>query len=344
MRIAMPGRIVNRHVGGNTTYARRVAAGLKERGHDVVTMPSGPRPEITLLRETAYGLNLVHKGTVCHYVADTGPLVHTCLPSVVTVHGIASRWTKVARTARQEAVWRYRVKRAIASTDALITVSHSSARDVSAEFGVEESLIHVIPHGIDVDRFAAPTPLSANTDTWSLPQEFVLYLGNIEPRKNIDNLVQAFQSDELRSLGLPLVIAGKPAWNYSETMREIESAHNVIHLGFVSDQDRVALMQRCSLFVFPSHYEGFGFPVLEAMAAGAVVACSSRGSLEEVAGPAIRMEDLTAEGVAATIHRALVDEDARARCKDKGSSWTQEFSWENSISEHIDVYRQVSQR
>lgn len=344
MRIAMPGRIVNRHVGGNTTYARRVAAGLKARGHDVVTMPSGARPQITLLRETAYGLNPMHRGTVCHYVADTGPLVKTRLPSVVTVHGIASRWTKVARTARQEAVWRYRVKRAIASTDALITVSHSSARDVAAEFGVEESMIHVIPHGIDVDRFATPASLSAETDTWPLPENFVLYLGNIEPRKNLDNLVQAFQSDELRSLGIPLVIAGKPAWNYAETMREIERAHNVIHLGFVSDQDRVALMQRCSLFVFPSHYEGFGFPVLEAMAAGAVVACSSRGSLDEVAGPAIRMEDLTSEGVAAAVLCALVNDDARAHCKDNGILWTQGFSWENSISEHIDVYRQVAKR
>lgn len=344
MRIAMPSRIVDRHVGGNTTYARRIADGLRSQGHEVVTMPSSKRPEVTLLRETVYGLKQNHRETICHYVADTGPLLRTRNPSVVTVHGIASRWTNVARSRRQEAVWRYRVQRAIESTDALITVSRSSAMDVAAEFDVPESDIHVIPHGIDVDKFARPTTLSAESANWTLPEQFVLYLGNIEPRKNVDNLVRAFQTDEMKALGLPLVIAGKPAWNFTETMVEIERAENVLHLGFVSDQDRVALMQRCSLFVFPSHYEGFGFPVLEAMAAGAVVACSDRGSLGEVAGPAILMADLVPDGLAHSIVRALTDDVARIRCTENGISWARGFSWNSSVSEHIDVYRQVSTR
>lgn len=342
MRIAMPSRIVDRHVGGNTTYARRIAEGLRDQGHEVVTMPSSRRPEVTALHETAYGLKQAHRGTICHYVADTGPLLSTKNPSIVTVHGIASRWTNVARSARQDALWRYRVRRAIASTDALITVSRSSAGDVAAEFDVPKSSIHVIPHGIDVDKFARPTTLTPEASKWRLPENFVLYLGNIEPRKNVDNLVRAFQTEELLTLNVPLVIAGKPAWNFSDTMAEIERARNVIHLGFVSDQDRVALMQQCSLFVFPSHYEGFGFPVLEAMAAGAVVACSQRGSLEEVAGPAIRMTDLSPEGVAQSILSALTDESARQRCTETGTDWARSFSWDNSVSAHIDVYRQVS--
>ncbi|WP_257879834.1 glycosyltransferase family 4 protein [Kocuria flava] len=307
-------------------------------------MPSSSRPEVTILHETAYGRKQAHRGTVCHYVADTGPLLSTTNPSIVTVHGIASRWTNVARSARQDAIWRYRVRRAISSTDALITVSHSSARDVAAEFNVPESSINVIPHGIDVDKFARPTILSTEATKWRLPKDFVLYLGNIEPRKNVDNLVRAFQTKELRALNIPLVIAGKPAWNYSETMAEIERAQNVIHLGFVSDQDRVALMQQCSLFVFPSHYEGFGFPVLEAMAAGAVVACSQRGSLDEVAGPAIKMVDLTSGGLAQSILSALTDNNARQKCTKAGTDWARSFSWDKSVSAHIDVYRQVSAR
>lgn len=341
MRIAMPARILDRHVGGNTTYARRIAEGLIERGHEVVTMPASSRPELTMLRETAYGLNRRYNETVCHYVADTGPLVRTKHASVVTVHGIASRWTPVARTSRQEAVWRYRVRKAIAGTDALITVSQSSARDVAAMFGVNEENINVIPHGIDVQRFSKSTPLSTEGTGWNLPKEFVLYLGNIEPRKNVTNLVRAFQTDNLRALGLPLVIAGKPAWNYGDAMAEIEAADNVVHLGFVSDQDRVALMQRCSLFVFPSHYEGFGFPVLEAMAAGAVVACSKRGSLQEVAGPAVPIDDLSPEGVADAVQLALADSTARANCADNGQAWANTFSWNKSVSQHIEVYRQV---
>lgn len=341
MKIAMPSRILDRHTGGNTTYARRIAEGLTREGHQVLRMPAASRPEFTLLKETAYGISRMHRGTVCHYVADTGPLVRTRNPSLVTVHGIASRWTKVARSPKQEAVWRYRVQRAIETTDALITVSRSSARDIASVFDVDESGIQIIEHGIDTQIFSHPTELSVEAQAWHLPENFVLYLGNIEPRKNVANLVRAFQEPELRALGLPLVIAGKPAWNYAETMIEIEKADNVVHLGFVSDQDRIALMQRCALFAFPSHYEGFGFPVLEAMAAGAVVACSQRGSLEEVSGPAFPIEDLSPVGLAHALHIALTDDVARGQSLAKGRSWAAQFSWDASIAKHIHVYQDV---
>lgn len=341
MKIAMPTRILDRHTGGNTTYARRIAEGLTRAGHEVLRMPASSRPEVTMLKETAYGLGGKQMDTVCHYVADTGPLVRTRKPSVVTVHGIASRWTKVARSSEQEAVWRYRVRRAIQSTDALITVSRSSARDIASVFNVTESSINVIEHGIDAKIFSTPTSFSEEANKWNLPAEYVLYLGNIEPRKNVANLIRAFQTSELRSLGVLLVIAGKPAWNYAETMAEIDKADNVIHLGFVSDQDRIALMQNCSLFAFPSYYEGFGFPVLEAMAAGAVVTCSQRGSLEEISGPAIPMDDLSPTGLSEALQRSLDNESARRHCLTEGHSWATKFNWDTSISKHVDVYQDI---
>ncbi|WP_262103504.1 glycosyltransferase family 1 protein [Arthrobacter sp. Marseille-P9274] len=341
MKIFMPSRILDRHVGGNTTYARRLAEGLIEAGHSIARIPAANkfRP-MTMAYETAVGLSKGQPEEILHFVADTGPLLPTRRPSVVTVHGVASRWISTARSSIADRAWRARVTRAIRSTDHVLTVSQSSADDVSEVFGISQQNLTVIPHGIDVEKFSTPTPLSDELRA-KLPDQFVLYLGNIEPRKNLLSLVRAFETPEIQSLNLPLVIAGKQAWDYQDTMAAIEAAPNVIHLGFVSDQERTALMQNCSLFVFPSLYEGFGFPVLEALAAGAVVAASSRGSLAEVAGPSIGLEELTVEGLAAGLEAALNDQQRREVCLRQGRRWAQRFSWDESVSSHIRAYERV---
>lgn len=140
---------------------------------------------------------------------------------------------------------------------------------------------------------------------------------------------------------MQLVIAGKPAWDFADTMEEIEKTPNTVHLGFVSDDDRRALMQHAHLFVFPSLYEGFGFPVLEALASGTVVLSSSRGSLAEVAGPALRLDDLSVAGIAEGLVRAITDESLRSACLQEGRTWASQFTWNRSIESHIAVYKKV---
>lgn len=340
MRILMPSRILDRHTGGNTTYARHIANGLTHRGIPVGRIPSRSNPVLTMLQETATGLGKGEPGDLLHYTSDTGPLVRTRRPSIVTVHGVASRWITAARNSRQEKVWRTRVQRAIDSTDHVITVSNSSANDVHEVFGVERERLTTIEHGIDVPLFAAPTTLSDEVRA-QLPERFVLYLGNIEPRKNLAQLVRAFALPEVRALGVKLVIAGKVAWNADDSLTVIDASEDVIRLGFVSDEDRRALMQSCIAFAFPSLYEGFGFPVVEALAAGAVVVTSSRGSLEEVAGPSIRFDSLEVEGIAAGIVRAVSDESARAACLATGLEWASHFTWDASVDKHVEVYKKV---
>jgi len=341
LKVLMPSRIVDRNVGGNTTYAQNLQAGLLDRGIAVGRIPAASTPALTLLRESLTGVLPGDAGEVLHYVADTGPLLRTRRPSVVTVHGVASRWISSARTPLQERTWRTRVARAIASTDHVITVSRSSADDIVAVFGVDPARITTIPHGIDVNRFAEPAALSADVHH-ALPARFALYLGNIDPRKNLVPLIDAFDAGALGRAGLPLVIAGKPAWNAGESMARIGAATNVHYLGFVSDSDRTALMQRCELFVFPSLYEGFGFPVVEALAAGAVVVSSRRGSLAELAGPSLGFEGLDAAGIEAGVLSALEDSAGRARCLDEGSGWARRFSWAESVGRHLEVYARVA--
>ncbi|MBX0301732.1 glycosyltransferase family 4 protein [Cryobacterium sp. 1639] len=339
MKVLFPERIISKHVGGNTTYAREIKDGLTARGVDTGLMRSASKPALTMVRETLIGLRS-RPGEVLHYSADTGPLLRTRTRSVVTVHGVASRWIDVARTSAQESTWRFRVDRAIKCTDRILTVSQSAANDIENVFSVDRSRISVIPHGIDSQSFQREVLLS-DAIRGQLPAAFALYLGNVEPRKNLIQLVRAFQTGDLATAGLPLVIAGRPAWNFSEAMTEIESASNVIYLGFVSDNDRVALMQRCSVFVFPSLYEGFGLPVLEAMAAGVPVVSSRRGSLAEVAGPSYEIQELDAQGISVAISSAMSDSEWVAGAKQAGQEWAARFRWADSIDAHLKVYKEV---
>lgn len=341
MKILMPGRILDRHVGGNTTYARSLAEGLRREGVLVGSLPYSKSAAITMVQETGQALRGAGREEVLHYVADTGPLLRTRRPSVVTVHGIASKWIDGVRNPRQELVWRSRVSRAIKCTDALITVSKSSADDIVDVFGVDRELVHVIPHGIDLERFERRVPLSEGIAD-AIPEEFLLYVGNIEPRKNLVALVNAMK--QVSHLGIPLVVAGKPAWNFAEAQNAIEASKEVIYLGFISDDDRSALMQRCTLFVFPSRYEGFGFPVLEALAARAPVLTSHAGALREVAGPARILEGLDVAAIANGISDALADQQWRTSVAKSGSLWASRFTWSASVEAHLRVYRKVSDR
>lgn len=342
MKVYYPERFISRHVGGNSTYARRIKEGMEARGFCTGLIPSSFHPAATLVRETLFGLR--HRsGSVFHFTGDTGPLLQTGTPSVLTVHGVASRWSTTARTRRQEKIWTARVGLAIKNCDRLITVSTSSAQDVATVFNVDIDKISVIPHGIDIERFARKETLSEQSKE-IITRPYILYLGNIEPRKNIIQLLRGYRQSRLAERGLQLVIAGRPAWNYQDTLSEIKVTPGALHLGFVSDSDRVALMQQCELFVFPSIYEGFGFPVLEALAAGAVVLTTRQGSLKEVAGPSLIIPSLDANAISVALEDAISDNSARNRVTASAQGWVRQFNWDISISRHAEVYEAVVKR
>lgn len=339
MEIALSGRFIERNVGGNSTYARALRRGLEARGQRTVLIPYRSSAVGTALAETRYGRSHPDGVDLVHFLADTGPLVAPRGPSVLTVHGVASRWTDVSRSRVADRVWRARVARAVHLCDRIITVSHSSASDICEVFGVPGDRITVIHHGLETAAIhppeEAPDRLRRLVD-----EAFVLYLGNVEPRKNLVNLARAFSTDALRSTRL--VVAGRPAWDYGSSLAAFEQAGNVDYLGFVSDEERSWLYSHCRLFVFPSHYEGFGLPVLEALGAGVPVACSDGGSLAEVAGPAKILPGTDVAGISEGISDALSDDQWRSRIGTLGPKWASRFTWEKSIERHLDLYRELA--
>lgn len=334
-KVFYPGRILTRNVGGNTTYTRAIAKGVQDYGWQVETLPYHSNAAITALLEQRSAIARRKPGELVHYSADTGPLIPVRRPSLVTVHGVASAVAQGVRNPVQEATWRTRVRAAIRCTDALITVSESSGETLQEVFGLSPADIHVIPHGIDVELFSAPATGSDELLA-KLPDEYLLYLGNVEPRKNLSELVEAVDR-----LGIPLVVAGRAAWNAEPIEQRIAASPNTIRLGFVSDSDRVYLLQHCRAFIFPSLYEGFGFPVLEAMAAGAPVLATRRGSLRDVAGPAAEIMDVDSAAIEDALQRWFFDDAWLRDVVPQGTQWAAQFSWENSVAAHHRLYEEL---
>jgi alpha-1,3-rhamnosyl/mannosyltransferase len=282
---------------------------------------------------------------ILHYPADTGP-VRRCRRAriVVTVHGVASHHVAGIRNARQEAVWRARVRAAIAASNAVVTVSESSANDLIAALNVRAKDIEVIPHGIDHDRFRVldRSTVRDQLARLGLPDEFLLYVGNVEPRKNLERLVAAVGRVR-KPYRVPLVIAGKARWNARRSLDAIERSADAIYLGPVSQDALVALMNAAVLFTFPSLYEGFGFPVLESMACGTPVVTSAAGALGEVVGTAAELVDPEdVQSIANGIERVLLDDARASSLRSAGLERAARFSWHRSAEAHALLFRRLA--
>jgi glycosyltransferase involved in cell wall biosynthesis len=183
---------------------------------------------------------------------------------------------------------------------------------------------------------------------YGLPDRFVLGLGTLQPRKNFDGLVEAFRwllsewGDEPEIADLHLVISGGKGWMFEDTLALVERvglSERVHFAGFVEDADLPALYTMAAVFAFPSWYEGFGLPVLEAMACSTPVVAADNSSLPEVVGDAGLMVDASdAGGLAAALAKLLTDEVLRARLELAGAEQVRCFTWENAARQLLDLY------
>jgi glycosyltransferase involved in cell wall biosynthesis len=229
---------------------------------------------------------------------------------------------------------------------AIITVSESSKRDIVTHYGLDPSRVTVIYEAASPEFVPMPSaPIDRVRHQYGLPNEFLIHVGVIEPRKNLTRLVEALQLLRDRGERIPLVIAGGKGWLYEGFFRRLEDLEirdSVQFTGYVPAGDLPALYNAATLAVTPSVYEGAGLPVLEAMACGVPVACSKTSSLPEMGGDAAHYFDpYNVESMAEAIHAVWTDVGLRTEMSQKGLDRAALFSWERAAEETWAVYEKI---
>jgi len=268
------------------------------------------------------------------------------VPTVLTVHDLIyhlfPQYHKRLNRTYLGAAMPLFVRRATA----VITVSESSKRDLVRLYGVRPEKVTVVYEGASANLSpAADDEIARVRRRYGLPERFAVTVGTIEPRKNLSRLLDAFVIAKERVPDLGLVVVGSKGWLYQSFFRKLESHEcrdHVLVAGYVSEEDLAAVYSAADLCVVPSLYEGFGLPVLEAMACGTPVVCSRASSLPELGGDAVLYFDpRDADEMGETVGRLARDASLREELRAKGMAQVARFSWERTARETMAVYRRV---
>jgi glycosyltransferase involved in cell wall biosynthesis len=264
------------------------------------------------------------------------------VPTVVTLHDVIPLLHPSWFTPRQRLLYRVATRLAVRAAGLVVTVSAAAARDIGQRLHVPSERLVVIPEAADASFTPQPVAaVEALRQRLDLPERYVLYFGSNKPHKNLVRLVAAWAL--LRPAHAALLIGG--AWDRRfPAARQYAQTHagetDVRFIGPVAERDLAALYSGALMFVYPSECEGFGLPVIEAMACGVPVACSTAASLVELAGDAaLSFAPHDVDAMAATIGRLLGDGDLRGALAQRGRQRAAQFSWDNTARLTLAAYR-----
>ncbi|HEX7976006.1 MAG TPA: glycosyltransferase family 1 protein [Anaerolineales bacterium] len=267
--------------------------------------------------------------------------------SVFTLNDLTYRLVPQAHQGWNRRFLSLMMGRFLQAADVVIAISESTRQDAARLYNIDPARIEVVYDGVS-PRFhpAAQEDREAVRQKYGLPGHFILYVGMIEPRKNLVTLLRAYRKLRDEKLEQRLVIAGKRGWlaeGFFRALAGLDLENDVLLPGFIAEQDLPALYSAADVFAYPSLYEGFGLPVLEAMACGAPVVCSNSSSLPELAGEAALMVDpADAAGLAQALAQAATDRALRLRMKARGLEQARPFTWERTARLTVEAYRRAA--
>lgn len=277
------------------------------------------------------------------------PVLHSAR-TVVTVHDLGYLYYPWAHRAASRLYLDYTTRHSAHSASHLITLSQNTRQDLAERYGVPPGKVTVVYPGCGVQFRPVKDAgrIASVKAKYAIEGDYVLYVGRIQPRKNLARLLMAFSLFRERRGGGPLlVLAGTKGWLTGEIfrrLRELDLGDAVRLTGYVTGEDLPALYSGALAFLFPSLYEGFGFPMVEAMACGVPVMASDASSLPEVAGGAALLVDpLDSKAIAEGIERVLEDQELRGELVAKGLARAKELSWEKCARETLAVLGRVAQ-
>ena len=371
IRIAIDAHTVGTKLGGNESYAVNLIEALAQidsaNNYTIYVTTNEARDRFSnrwpnfKVRSTLPHTPLIripltlsaelrkHPVDVLH-VQFTAPPFCPC-PFVVSIHDLSFEHLPQTFKRRSRTQLRLTVRHSARRAARILSLSEHTRSDIVETYGIEPDRIEAIPLAAP-DHFRMvidKRELQRVRHNYGIEGDYILSVGSIQPRKNLARLIKAYAQlrGDCSADKLPkLVLAGKCAWLYDETLRALDQAgvkDSVILTGYVPESDLPALYSSALCFVYPSYFEGFGLPPLEAMKCGAPVVVGNRTSLPEVVGDAgLTVDPFDVDAIAGAIRRLLNDSALRAELSQKGEERASAFTWRETARQTLQIYQDVA--
>lgn len=299
-----------------------------------------------ILEEQLNNLKLFRKYDLVHFPDYATPILYKG-KKVATIHDMAMHTMEDKYTKSQVLVKKFFMKNTIRNSEKLICISKFTAEELKKYYpNVDESKIEIVYNGFEYKPMNLKKEWIKNVlKKFNIDKKYLLYVGTISPHKNIDRLIEAFYKVREEGYDYKLVIAGKKGWMYEDILnksKKLGIEKDVVFTDYVTDEELEVLYTNANVFTFPSLYEGFGFPPIEAMARKVPVVSSKEGALGEVVGDAALIcNAYDIEDIASKIIDVITDDKLRNKLIEKGINRSSYFSWQKTADQTYEIYEKV---